>query len=666
MAITLILRSEYRIAGEQVSVDFVGLIMWPIERGIPLIFGWQPTPLVLSITIVVYARWRFIKGRNELDAFDAALDQFGGRLASYDGNGLKFVGDLEALRDEFGDDRYIGHAWRGYVADLHYDERTGRVASGLPPSEFFNPRLFRHGKIDLRSFEGVPNQLVGLGLLATFLGLVAALFIARDGIQADLETSKLALRKLLGAAAAKFLTSVTALAASLIFAWRKNRRLHATELHIETINRELERLVLPLSSERLAADSFAELGRQTTQLERFNQDLAVSIAEALDKRIGVTFTTALTPVQTSIDNMADKLGDINESALKRMAEQFAGKLSGAAEEHTRRLGEMLETTARAIGELPGQIEAAGQSFRTGIEEGSKELSTSFAAAGENLDASLQQSSEAMTGAVRHVAGAMEASSALLRRELEAAASGVKDVMAAGVTELSASMVAAVDNLDARIAEAGGQLSRSLGSAAERIESSAESLGSVSERSAALAESLTQTSDALARQFEGALEAARGVTEGLGSLVAQVDKAGRSAEALGALAASMTAVSERLERVAERVNEVAERADATNQRSAELVEGLTRRVETINRDLGALNNALSAAMQKLFEGLGTFGERTSGFVKSVDKELAEAVGRLSAAVQQLDEVLDDLPRRGDFKAFADVVSRAGFSRADAAE
>ncbi|PNP99532.1 hypothetical protein A8G00_04980 [Sphingobium sp. SA916] len=642
------------------------MIMWPIERGIPLVFGWEPTPLVLSALILAYASWRYIRGREQLDTFDAALDRFGGRLARYQGDGVSFVADVEALTEEFGEDRFIGHAWRGYVADLHYDEQKGRVASGLPPSEFFNPRLYRHGRIDLRSFEGVPNQLVGLGLLATFLGLVAALFIARDGIQADLETSKHALRALLGAAAAKFLTSVTALAASLTFAWLKNRRLHTTEQHIELINRELERLVLPLSSERIAVDSYVELGRQTTQLERFNQDLAVSIAEALDKLLGATFSTAIEPVKTSIEDMADRLGDINQSALERMAERFAGVLSGAAEEHTRRLGEMLEKAAQAIGELPGQIDAAGESFRAGIEAGSQELATSFAAAGENLDASLLQSSEAITGAVRQVAGEVEASGAVIRQELEAAAIDVKNVIAAGVTELSTSMVAAVDNLDARIAESGVALSQSLGGAAERIEAGADSLRAVSERSAELANSLTQTSDALARQFEGALEAARGVTDGLGTLVGQVDKAGQSAEALGALATTMTTVSAGLERVANRVEEVADRADATNDRSATLVEGLVTRVDVINRDLGALNNALAAAMQKLFEGLGSFGERTSGFVKAVDKELAEAAGRLSAAVQQLDQVLNELPRKGDFKAFADVVSRAGFDRAEAAE
>ncbi|WP_125999628.1 hypothetical protein [Sphingobium yanoikuyae] len=647
-------------------MNVVSVIMWPIEHGIPLVFGWEATPLVLSVAILIYASLRYIRGRDELDIFDAALDRFGSRLASYDGDGVRFVADVEGLCEEFGEDRFIGHAWRGYVADLHYNERTGRVASGLPPSEFFNPRLYRHGRIDLRSFEGVPNQLVGLGLLATFLGLVAALFIARDGIQADLETSKHALRQLLGAAAAKFLTSVTALAASLTFAWLKNRRLHVTEQHIERINRELEKLVLPLSSERIAADSYAELGRQTTQLERFNQDLAVSIAEALDKRLAKTFSTALEPVQISIENMAGRLGDINQSALERMAERFAGELSGAAEEHTRRLGEMLEKAAGAIGELPGQIEAAGDSFMAAIQAGSQELATSFAAAGENLDASLLQSSEAITNAVRKVAGEVEASGEVIRHELEVAGTDLKNVMAAGVTELSTSMVAAVDNLDARIAESGVALSQSLGGAAERIEASAGSLTTVSERSAALANSLTQTSDALARQFEGALEAARGVTEGLGTLVAQVDKAGQSAEALGALAATMTTVSAGLERVAQRVEEVADQADAINERSVDLVEGLVRRVDVINRDLGALNSALSAAMQKLFEGLGSFGERTSGFVKAVDKELAEAAGRLSAAVQQLDQVLNELPRKGDFKAFADIVSRAGFDRAEAAE
>lgn len=652
--------------GRGSGVDVVSWIMWPIEHGIPLLFGWQPTPLLLSMAIGIYAWWRYICGRDDLDAFDAALDRFGARLASFEGDGVAFVSEVEAMVEEFGSDRYIGQAWRGYVAELHPDARTGRAGSGLPPGEFFNPRLYRQGRIDLRSFEGVPNQLVGLGLLATFLGLVAALFIARDGIQADLETSKLALRKLLGAAAAKFLTSVTALAASLLFARAKNRRLHATEQHIETINRELERLVHPLTAERLAVDANAELGRQTAQLERFNQDFAVSIAEALDERLGKTFNTGLGQVKDAIDGMAQRLGDINQDALKQMADSFAGKLSGAAEEHTRRLGDMLEKTARAIGELPAQIEAAGESFRTGIEAGSRELTDSFAAAGENLDASLQRSSEAVSAAVRHAAGEVEAGGAVVRGELEAAGRQVGETMAAGVTELSASMVAAVDNLDARMAAAGVELSTSLGGAAERIEASATSLRAVSERSEALANSLTATSDALARQFEGALEAARGVTQGLGSLVEQVDRAGQSAETLGALAASMADVSSRLERVATRVGEVADRADATNQRSTEIVDGLTRRVDVINRDLNALNNALSTAMQKLFEGLGAFGERTSGFVKSVDKELAEAVGRLSAAVQQLDEVLDDLPRRGDFKAFADVVSRAGFDRAEAAE
>lgn len=630
------------------------IFLWPIERGIPVVFGWSLTPLILSILIIGYAYWRFKKGRKELDTFDSSLEKFADRLCSYNGDRARFVDEIEALREEFAEDRYLGHAWRGYVDDLHYDQASGRLAGGLPPSEFFNSRLFRHGRIDLRSFESVPNQLVGLGLLATFMGLVAALFIARDGIQGDLEASKTALRALLGAAATKFLTSVTALAASLVFAWLKNARLHATELHIEAINRELERLVLPLNSERLAAESYTELTRQTSQLERFNQDLAVSIAQALDKSIGASFAAALKPVQESIETMADKLGDINQSALERMTSQFASQLSGAAEEHTRRLGEMLDTAAKAIGELPGQIEAAGEKFRVGIEEGSKELATSFAAAGENLDASLKQSSESMAGALRQVAN-----------EVEAGASGVKDTMVEGVKELSASMIAAVDNLDARMVKAGRDLSASLGGAAERIEASAESLGSVSERSAALAEKLTETSDALARQFEGALEAARGVSEGLSGLVAQVDRAGQSAEALGALAISMTTVSEKLGDVAERVNEIADRADATNERSVQVVEALASRVDVMNRDLVALNNALAAAMQKLFEGLGSFGERTSGFVKAVDKELAEAVGRLSAAVQQLDEVLDDLPRRGDYKAFADAVSRLGI-RADAAD
>jgi hypothetical protein len=63
----------------------------------------------------------------------------------------------------------------------------------------------------------LPGYYISIGLLLTFLGLVAALYFAARGFRAgDMDQARLAIVQLLNAASFKFLSSVAALAASLL------------------------------------------------------------------------------------------------------------------------------------------------------------------------------------------------------------------------------------------------------------------------------------------------------------------------------------------------------------------------------------------------------------------------------------------------------------------
>lgn len=63
----------------------------------------------------------------------------------------------------------------------------------------------------------LPGYYISIGLLLTFLGLVAALYFAARGFRAgDMDQARLAIVQLLNAASFKFLSSVAALAASLV------------------------------------------------------------------------------------------------------------------------------------------------------------------------------------------------------------------------------------------------------------------------------------------------------------------------------------------------------------------------------------------------------------------------------------------------------------------
>lgn len=533
--------------------------------------NWWPTPVILGAIIIFYAFLRYNKGRKELAALDDSLKTLSQRLLKFQRNPSEFSEQVEALRDKFGSDPYIGHAWVGYIDSLDYDEQTRRLKSGLPAGEFFNERIFRHGRINLRSFEAIPNQLVGIGLLITFVGLVLALFFAKSGIGASPDEANKALTALLGTAATKFLTSVAALASSLVFAHFKNKRLHETELLIEQVSFRLEQLITPVTLERLTEFSNQELVRQTAQLERFNQDLAVSIATALDEKIGKTMTVAVQPLIEAIEAMAKNLSALNQEALKEMAEKFAGELSGAAQEHTRQIGAMLEKAAEAIGKLPGQIDEASERFQASIVAGGEELETSFAAAG--------------------------------------------------------------DNLDARMAQSGEILSTALGGAAQRIEQSAEALDRTASRSAALSEQFDATLEA-ARSITASLgvlvtqvESAGGSAETLGKLA---DTMTRVAEKLEGAATSVEAVSNQTERLNDRSTELVDKLvgrvdvvtrDLTSLNNAisnsmqklsdglaSFAEGTTGFVRSVDKELADAVGRLSAAVQQLDEVLEEMPKR----------------------------------------------------------
>jgi hypothetical protein len=86
------------------------------------------------------------------------------------------------------------------------------------------------------------NIFVAFGLLATFMGLVAALTFAADGIASDnVASMQAALRDLLAAAASKFVTSVAGVGLSLIL--RLLERLLTVDLR-----READRLAKSLES----------------------------------------------------------------------------------------------------------------------------------------------------------------------------------------------------------------------------------------------------------------------------------------------------------------------------------------------------------------------------------------------------------------------------------
>jgi hypothetical protein len=110
----------------------------------------------------------------------------------------------------------VARSWKLFRATLSQDDR-GRVTAPRPPAHYLNMAALEHGGVRLRFFLGLPNDFVGLGLIFTFLGLVAGLYFAsRSMLSADLADARAALTMLLHAATFKFLTSITGIGISML------------------------------------------------------------------------------------------------------------------------------------------------------------------------------------------------------------------------------------------------------------------------------------------------------------------------------------------------------------------------------------------------------------------------------------------------------------------
>ncbi len=107
-------------------------------------------------------------------------------------------------------DRVLGPSFLGP------DWRAWRAAGGRPSAYITLESLERSG-LRLGLMQALPNYFVGLGLVMTFLGLIAGLWFASQGMRtADMIEARAALVHLLNSATFKFLTSVAGIAMSLV------------------------------------------------------------------------------------------------------------------------------------------------------------------------------------------------------------------------------------------------------------------------------------------------------------------------------------------------------------------------------------------------------------------------------------------------------------------
>jgi hypothetical protein len=338
---------------------------------IDLVFGflalswvpWTLSGLLIAAALLIWLDFRR-RLRPVLDGLEEAL-----RVVEGAASAGALHDRFSAIDQRLASNAVIGDAWRAFVRTLvPVPGQDGVLGATRRPREDLNEGILTGAGINLRFYTAVPNYLVGLGLLFTFMGLVAALYFASAGVAApSVQEAQSALGKLLGAATFKFVTSIAGLGASIVYSSREKSLLYRLGQQLDALCTALEQRLVPVTPEYLGTVQLAEMRTQSVLLRRLGRHLHVTIPDTVEERLASELLDAIAPMREGFARAAERIGRMDEAVAARLlagAVGAGGRVSGSdsAERAAfgQGLGQVIEELRRvreAVTALPAAMPA---------------------------------------------------------------------------------------------------------------------------------------------------------------------------------------------------------------------------------------------------------------------------------------------------------------------
>ena len=526
----------------------------------------------------------------------------------------EFPGAFGLIDEAFGKVQFLSHGWEEFKETLVFPPAgsSDPVFNTARPGFYLNGAAAEANGLRLRFYQAIPSYFVGIGLLLTFLGLVAALDQAQGGLSGAQQAGQSAaeqfakmqesLRGLLAAASFKFLTSIAGILSSLMLGFVHRVVTHRVTERIEEVAQELESRLAFVTLEALGLKQVKQLEAQTLALERLNTDFAFSVARELDTLLGRSLPqsigTAVHPVVTAINGMAERMGQSATDAAGELLGHFQQNLQQTAGEEFRQLAKSLQQSQATLAELATTIQGSGSTMAERIEQAGKRLEMLAEGAGNTLKINMGEA----VGALR---GDIVAMSEHLRASVSDAGSG-----------MAGSINSASNSLNEAMAPLGGVM--------QRFSTAVESLSSgFSEQKSALDDSLLKIRDmsqAVDRSAKSLRESAAPFEQSAAAIRSSSENISRAAGTMGQLQQQLHGLTTTLK----------ETSDGT--RSA--WQAYAGRFEQVDDDLERI-------FEQFASGVRGHEDQILKFVGELNKHHETAIRSLQSGIEDLTNVVEEL-------------------------
>ena len=494
---------------------------------------------------------------------------------------------------------------------------------------------FLHLADDTRVLGWWANIFVAAGLTFTFLGIVAALTVAVESLEAvGSGNINQPLIKLLQMTSVKFWTSIAGVSSSIILR-AFDRSWHArTQQALEIICDRLERGTLFSPPQRIAAEQLRELKQQSVALSEFSTKLAVGIGDALERQMQ-PMISVLGGIQTSIDDF--KSGSFNQigkelgEALSKNAGAEMQQLASALTDMTGNLSSIHQKLDESGKAANDQIASAARDFALASEQ----MKTAFGGLNDQIGGmGAKLTSEAEGVADRNavlLAAAAEALEKATSRTSETMGRAIDDALSQASKKSAETMEGAFAEFGKRFGDAGSELVETISTATTQMEKIAASI----ERS-------TTAADRHANKLIDAGTAAEGISTALSSAASEF-KAATSPirEATASVNTAVTRVQELLAAHGEVTGRQSQAMSEISDKLGETAEAATKAWREYRSRFEDVDKALAAALDKIKDASGEHASALNEQTGRIDKALADAVDRLKSALDPLSDLAESM-------------------------
>lgn len=506
---------------------------------------------------------------------------------------------------------------------LFNEKREEYMMYGIP-RDLWNAHGLLARRFNLGLAEAAPNILVGVGLFFTFLFLALALLEATSALTSSSSSKETeeAISKLLQVAGSKFWTSLAGLFSSIGWTIFFRRSLNEINKVCEDFLKKLAEVITPAAGEAVAMQQLFLVGKkleanndsndliqeilteareQTGTFKRFETDLAVSLAGAINQAFTPQMQAMTERLVTSIEGLSDKLGTMNQEALKTMLADFAAMLKQATDSEMTQLQQTLQ-------ELTNQLHGAGSA----LETQSGLAANAILNAGVEIQAQLKGAGDTLGTQTAEIA------------EI------IKD---AGVQ-----LAASSQNISEKLVQGAAELEHAVSS----IRLGFEDLGAVVENAS------TAGRKGIA-QVHTVLEEADFTVMQLSKTSTELVEASQSLAETGALVTNIVDNVQELAReqraVVLSVKEVAPNAMAAVSRVTDVLDqAAVQTLSSMQQTRQAMETTavtLGKTVASITEGVSVYSTQVAELHRQMDGQLARAVGSFDQGVKDLGEVVEEL-------------------------